>query len=66
MSDTDLAEEVSRDGKIGRCGGFDAPETYLALTRNGYRCADCLTPEGLADALNLRHSDTTDKTEVSE
>lgn len=63
---SEYAEGVSRDGKIGRCGGCDATETYLALTRNGYRCADCLTPEGLADVLNLRHSDSTDKTEVSE
>ena len=60
-----VGERTRRDGKIGwcdECGEF----ARLSLSRNGFRCSDCLTGEDLADMLNLRHTDSIDQTEVSE
>lgn len=46
-------ETVSRDGRVGECDGCPE-ETCLALTSDGWRCAECLTPRQLAEVLDLR------------
>lgn len=50
-------EEVnSRDGKHGACDGEDCEkETYLALTREGHLCPDCLDGARLEEALELQY-----------
>lgn len=46
----------SRDGRYGVCDGEACEEdTYLALTREGYLCPDCLDGERLEEALELQY-----------
>ena len=35
-----MPKSNSRDGKIGQCEGWGAEDTYLALTSDGWSCAD--------------------------
>lgn len=59
----------SRDGRHGVCDGEDCEdETYLALTREGYLCPDCLNGDRLEEVLDLayRDADAPNETESSE
>lgn len=56
MSSGESSRETRRDGKYGECSEC-GDETYLALTSDGWLCADCLDADLLAEVLDLTHPD---------
>lgn len=56
LDSADRSRAIRRDGKHGECSEC-GDETYLALTSEGWRCADCLDADLLAEVLDLTHPD---------